>query len=330
MAFTQNATAHKVTAADNGQRLDRWLKRICSGVPFVGLQKAIRTGAVRINGRKAQPDTRLQTGDVVLLPYFTPTEKPGATYTPSAAELKALKAMIVFEDKQLLVFNKPQGLASQAGGGVVKSLDRMLAAAYGAERAPKLVHRLDKETSGVMVCAKNRTTAAALGAQWAGRDVTKAYVLLVQAEALPPKGEFTEPLLKVGPISKVAPNGESSPTSWAHTSWVNLGRVGEGLYAVLAYPRTGRMNQIRAHFAHHNAPLVGDDKYGPFAQNKAVGKTLGTGLALHAWRVKLLHPFTNAPLVLEAPLPYHLGALLTAQPSVLEAAAQAWQRWSQE
>lgn len=325
MALNPNASTRKVAATDNGQRLDRWLKRICAGVPFVGLQKAIRTGTIRINGRKAQPDTRLQTGDIVQLPQFTPSEKQGPAYTPSAAELKELRAMIVHEDKQLLVFNKPQGLAAQAGGGVVKSLDRLLVAAYGTERAPKLVHRLDKETSGLMVCAKNRTTAAALSAQWAGRDVTKAYLLVVQSDTLAAKGEFKEPLLKVGPVSKVDAKGDS-----AHTSWVRLGQVGEGLIAVLAYPRTGRMNQIRAHFAHHNAPLVGDDKYGPFAQNKALGKTLGTGLALHAWRVKLTHPFSNESMVLEAPLPYHMGALLTAQPSVLELAEQAWQRWAQE
>lgn len=322
---TGKINTHRVGKADDGQRLDRLLKRICPTVPFIGLQKAIRTGAVRINGRKAAPDARVQAGDEVLLPLMEPATEKSLPYTASAADLKQLKAMIVFEDKQLLVLNKPQGLASQAGGGITKSLDRVLVAAYGVARAPKLVHRLDKETSGLMVCAKNRTTAAALGAQWAGRDVAKAYIALVQSKDLPAKGEFKEPLLKVGPISRVADNGDK-----AHTSWVRLAEIEDTIWAVLVYPRTGRMNQIRAHFAHHNAALVGDDKYGPFAENKAVAKRLGTGLALHAWRVRIAHPFTGAPMMLEAPLPYHLHTLLTHTPNALELAAQAWQVWAKE
>jgi 23S rRNA pseudouridine955/2504/2580 synthase len=299
-------------------------------VPFIGLQKAIRTGVVKVNGRKVAPDYRLQGKDVVTLPPLaaamtTQAAAAKPTFKASATDLAQLKAMVVHQDNQVLILNKPQGLPSQAGGGIVKSLDRLLAAAYGPEKTPKLVHRLDKETSGIMVCAKNRTTAAALGAQWAGRGVVKAYMALVLAPSLPARGDCKEPLTKVGPLAKVQPGGDS-----AHTSWVRLAEVKSGVWAVLAYPRTGRMNQIRAHFAHHAMPLVGDDKYGPFAQTKPMGQALGTGLALHAWQVQFVHPLTAQVQTFMAPLPKPMQTLMPEGSRALELAAQAWQRWAQE
>ncbi len=308
--------------SDAGQRLDRYLKRVCKGVPFVGLQKAIRTGVVTVNGRRAQPDARLEARDVVKLPSWDQPESPqGKAFVPTKADLAALKAAVVFDDAQLVAFNKPQGLAAQAGGGQVKSLDRLLVAAYGADRTPKLVHRLDKETTGLILCAKNRTNAAALSAQWAERSVHKGYLALVLATALPLRGAMNDPLAKVGPRAVVAPTGDA-----AHTTWVWLGEVAAGIQAVLAWPHTGRMNQIRAHFAHHGWPLVGDDKYGDFAQTKSAGKALGTGLALHAWRLSLRHPASGEALMLEAPLPAGWRQVQATYPALLASADEAWQR----
>ena len=315
-----------ISASDDGQRLDRWLKRICPTVPFIGLQKAIRTGSVRVNGRKAKMDTRLQSGDAVQLP---PSPSSSTEDKPAFIATQADRAMllnaVVYEDQQILVFNKPQGLPSQAGGGQVKSLDRLLTAVYGQQKTPKLVHRLDRETSGLIVCAKNRTTAAALGELWAGRAVTKAYLALVMAPNLPSGGDFREAIAKAGPQAVIDKHGDT-----AHTRWVNLGQVGPNLFAVLAWPKTGRMNQIRVHFAHHGWPLAGDDKYGLHLNPKALGKQLKTGLALHAWKLALPHPATDKILMLEAPLPTALDALLTTQPSTLAAAHTAWQRWLSE
>lgn len=316
-------TTYTIAPTDAGQRLDRYLKRVCPGVPFVGLQKAIRTGLVRVNGRKAPMDLRLQARDVVALPpSFGAPAIATAAYVPTKAEAAALRQAVVYDDAQLLVLNKPQGLAAQAGGGVVKSLDRLLAALYGADRAPKLVHRLDRETSGLIVCGKTRTAAAALSAQWAGREVRKGYLALVLAQRLPPKGSMREPLAKRGPLAVVGPQGDP-----AHTVWVRLGAVEPGVWLVLASPLTGRMNQLRAHFAHHGWPLVGDDKYGDFALTKPAGKRLGTGLALHAWQLQLTHPVSGRALALQAPLPAVWEELLTTRENLLEPATTAWQNW---
>jgi 23S rRNA pseudouridine955/2504/2580 synthase len=316
-------TTYTIPPTDAGQRLDRYLKRVCHGVPFVGLQKAIRTGLVRVNGRKAPMDLRLQARDVVTLPpSFGNPATTASAYMPTKAEVAALRQAVVYDDAQLLVLNKPQGLAAQAGGGVVKSLDRLLAAAYGADRAPKLVHRLDRETSGLIVCGKTRTAAAALSAQWAERDVRKGYLALLLAEQLPAKGSMREPLAKRGPLAVVSPQGDP-----AHTVWVRIGLVEPGVWLVLASPLTGRMNQLRAHFAHHGWPLVGDDKYGDFARTKPTGKRLGTGLALHAWQLQLAHPATGQPLALQAPVPAAWQSLLTGQANLLEPATRAWQNW---
>ena len=188
MSAPRTPSSKTIGPADAGQRLDRYLKRICTGVPFVGLQKAIRTGLVRVNGRKVPMDLRLEARDVVVLPpSILAHENTTLSYSPTKAELAQIKATIVHEDTQVLALNKPQGLPAQAGGGQVKSLDRLLAALYGVGRAPKLVHRLDRETTGLILCAKNRTTAAALSEQWASRAVAKGYLALVLAETYPTK-----------------------------------------------------------------------------------------------------------------------------------------------
>ncbi len=322
MSNKPNSAPHTIGPTDAGQRLDRYLKRVCTNIPFVGLQKAIRMGTVKVNGRKAPPDFRLQVRDVVTLPPSLGHAVPQQTsYTPSKAELAALQKCVVHEDAQLLAFNKPQGLPAQAGGGQVKSLDRLLAAQYGTAHAPKLVHRLDKETTGLILSAKNRTTAAQLSAQWASRSVLKGYLALVLAKKLPAQGALTESIGKRGPVAVIdEQNGDA-----ATTRYINLGEVQTGVWAVLALPYTGRMNQIRVHFAHHGWPLVGDDKYGDFAHTKPMGKQLGTGLALHAWCLQLAHPQTGVELVLTAPLPAAWQPILTSNPELLARATTAWQ-----
>ncbi len=313
-----------VPPADDGQRLDRWLKRVCVGVPFVAIQKALRTGRVRVDGARVAADVRLKAGSRVEMPDdFLRAVAPDAVFALKDADRDALASWVIYEDRQLLVLNKPQGLPAQAGGGQVRSLDRILAAVFGAERAPKLTHRLDRETTGVIVAAKNRSTAAAVTQAFADRAMRKVYIAFVVADALPAQGQMREPLAKVGPLAKVVPANDPRGDS-AHTVWVRLGEVRPGIYAVLVSPLTGRMNQIRAHFFHHGWPLVGDDKYG-FQTAKPWGKTLGTGLALHAWRLAMDHPLTHAPLLLEAPLPAPWAAAWGPNlPTAMDAAARAW------
>lgn len=308
-AATAPLGERKVDETDAGQRLDRWLKGVFADVPYIGLQKLIRTGKVRINGTKAKADARLAGGDVVTYPadFGARGEKRGgggAAYQASSADIQMLEDCTVFEDDAMLVLNKPAGLPAQAGGGQVRSLDRILESVYG-ERAPKLVHRLDRETTGLIVCAKNRTMAAALTAQFAARETEKTYLSVVVGTLPGKSGEIEANIAKVGPFAKVDKNGD-----YAHTSWRWLASDGD-LHLLACVPHTGRMNQLRVHMAHMGLPMLGDDKYGN-AHVKDAGKSLhetgGIPLYLHAWKLVMAHPKTGERVALEAPLPEHVAA----------------------
>ncbi len=301
----------KITESEDGQRLDRWLKGMFADVPYIGLQKLIRTGKVRINGTKAKADARLATADVVTYPadfgeqdVVRGKAREGVAYQASSEDMAMLDECTVYEDDAMLVLNKPAGLPAQAGGGQVRSLDRIFDSVYG-EKAPKLVHRLDRETTGLIVCAKNRTMAAALTAQFAARETEKTYLSVVVGKLPGKSGEITANIAKVGPFAKVDKKGDV-----AHTSWRWLASDGD-LHLLACVPHTGRMNQLRVHLEHIGLPMVGDDKYGN-AQVKEVGKTLHASgkipLYLHAWKLVIAHPKTGEALHLEAPLPEHVAA----------------------
>lgn len=300
-----------VADRDVGQRVDRLLKALFAKVPYVALQKLIRQGRVRINGVKCRPDARVALGDRVSFPPDVAREgmregKVGGAFQASEADVRMIEKATVFEDRWVLVLNKPAGLPAQAGGGQVRSLDRILAAVYGEEKAPKLVHRLDRETTGLMVCAKNRSTAAALAEQFSGREVQKVYVALVTGVVKGDKGRIEKPIKKVGALARVAPDGDR-----AVTTWKVLRRIAPTLTLLECTPHTGRMNQLRVHFADAGHPIVGDDKY-EFARAKAAAKALGAKglpLYLHAWKLGIRHPQTGESLSFEAPWPEHFAAL---------------------
>lgn len=297
-----------VAETDAGQRLDRWLKAVFADVPYIGLQKLIRQGKVRINDVKAKADARLAAGDKVTYPtdFGARGQKrtaKGAAYHASGADMAMLEQCTVFEDEAMLVLNKPAGLPAQAGGGQVRSLDRILESVYG-EKAPKLVHRLDRETTGLIVCAKNRAMAAALTAQFAARETEKTYLSVVVGKLPDTSGQINANIAKVGPFAKVDKKGDT-----AHTSWQWLASNGD-LHLLTCVPHTGRMNQLRVHLAHIGLPMLGDDKYGN-ASVKAAGKMVHGGgnipLYLHAWKLVIAHPKTGKALHLEAPLPEHVA-----------------------
>lgn len=300
-----------VPESDAGQRLDRWLKKALPEVPYIGIQKLIRQGRVRVNGEKVAATARLEAASVVSFPGDMrqggghTRQELAAAYQVRDADAEMVSASTVFEDKWVLVLNKPAGLPAQAGGGQVRSLDRILSGLYGAEKAPKLVHRLDRETTGLIVCAKNRTTAAAMAAQFAGRDVRKEYLAVVVGKLPAKAGEVNAPIAKVGPYARVDMKGDS-----AHTTWRWLGSVDGNVHLLACVPHTGRMNQLRVHMAYIGLPMLGDDKYGGEAV-KAAGRGLyGTARAplhLHAWKLQIAHPHNGEALHLEAPLPAHMA-----------------------
>jgi len=311
MPAPSQTTLHKqrVAPQDAGQRLDRWLKNTFPEVPYVALQKMLRQGKVRVNGSKITPAYRLEEDDVVALPLAAaPLPRGGpapAAYSPTSADRDMIKKCTVFEDKWILAINKPQGLPSQAGGtGNTRSLDRIVAPF-------KLVHRLDKETTGLLVIAKNRTTAAALSAQFSGRSMQKTYIAAIVGPLAAQKGEIKAPILKSGAFAKIDEKGDPARTTWRRLA--TLKTQGElDIHLVECTPHTGRMNQLRVHFAHLGTPILGDDKYGNNAL-KNLGKTLHpTGkipLYLHAKTLVFRHPQTEGILELHAPLPPHVATL---------------------
>lgn len=282
-----------IPASADGQRLDRYLKKALPQVPYVAIQKMLRTGRIRLDGKRAKADARLTAGQVLEVPTDnTPKPQGEGVYQLSNADKTLLKSITLFEDEHILVLNKPAGLAAQAGSGISKSLDRMLAAMYGASNAPKITHRLDKETTGLIVFAKTRAAAQHVTTQFAEHEVEKHYLALLEGQGMEKAGHIRAPLAKVshahGSRSVVDEKGDA-----AHTSY-KVVAMSAGCTLVDAMPHTGRMNQLRAHFAHVGHPVFGDGKYG--AAERAP-------LHLHAWKLALTHPATGKRMGFEAPLP---------------------------
>jgi 23S rRNA pseudouridine955/2504/2580 synthase len=306
------AEIHTVPAAAGGQRLDRYLKHLLPALPYVAVQKWLRTGQVRVNGKRAKGEVRLAGGDEIRLPPAA-AQKKGRTagegaYQATAADRALVAGAKIFEDDAVLVLNKPAGLPAQAGGGYSRSLDRILAAIYGAGAAPKLAHRLDRETTGVMVLGKTRAAAAALGEAFRGREVRKEYLALVTGVLPGEKGEIDLALKRAGARVVAGDDGDA-----ARTRWRLLASVNERLHLLLAEPLTGRMNQLRAHLAAVGLPIIGDGKYGGPAAREAGRELHATGpvpLYLHAWRLGLTGP-DGVAYVWVAPLPPHFERLTT-------------------
>lgn len=300
-----------VPVAADGQRLDRWLKKACPDMPYVAVQKLLRTGKIRVDGKKAKGEMRLGTGMVVEIQdagqRLQVSEGGQGAYQVTKADKAMLVGAVVFEDEALLVVNKPAGLAAQAGSGVSRSLDRLVAGVW-PDSPPKLTHRLDKDTTGLIVLAKTRAAAQAVTASFARREVAKVYLALLVGKLPKAVGDIHAPLAKVahahGSHAVVREDGDA-----AHTSW-KVVREWDGLTLVEATPHTGRMNQLRVHFAHMGCPLVGDGKYGG-EDSVLAAKGLGFGntLYLHAWKLGLPHPVTGVRLELVAELPEHFKTL---------------------
>ena len=289
---------------DDGQRLDRWLKKHLSKVPFALLQKMVRTGQVRINGKRAKTDARVQAGDIVRIPPVDTKTGP-STFKPHNDDEKTLTAMTLYDDGEILVFNKPYGLPVQGGPNITRHLDGMLSAFINRKGVkPRLIHRLDRDTSGLLVCARSLKTTQALGKLFESRDIKKIYYALVSP--IPPhtSGTLKGGIIKGTGARKEAvvidnQNGKDSTTDYR----VIASNAERNIAWVAFWPRTGRMHQIRVHTADIlKSPILGDEKYGglfPFLDTW----DLPHRLHLHATHLIFRHPFEDKLLKLTAPLP---------------------------
>ena len=304
----------EVKSSDAGVRLDRWFRVHFPDVGYAYLQKLLRTGQVRVDSRRVGANERLEAGAQVRVPKIVrdgkktvPTLKPPLGL--SKADRDRIERMILFEDEHVLVLNKPFGLAVQGGTGTKRHIDGMLAgmADRFGER-PRLVHRLDRDTTGVLLVAKHRDAAAKLGRIFQTRSAAKTYWALVKGVPRPPQGKIEAPLVKAsGPegdrVRKAGP-GEQAEAMHATTHYSVIDRVASKAAWVSLKPVTGRQHQLRAHMALIGYPIVGDNKYG--GDRSALAEQIEDKLHLHARRLVLPHPYTGGKIDVTAPLPEHM------------------------
>ena len=306
-----SATWQEVEDEAAGQRVDNYLTKLLKGVPKSHIYRILRSGEVRVNSRRVGPDYRLRGGDRVRLPPVR-TARPATA--PRLAPAPGFKPDVLLEDDALLAINKPAGMAVHGGSGIRHGIIESLRLQRPRERFLELAHRLDRETSGVLLLAKRRAALLALHRQLREGTAQKFYHVLVKGDWHDDKRNVKLPLQKYVLASgerRVAVNQGGAP---AHTVF-RLRRQWGGYSLLEAELRTGRTHQIRVHLAHLGFPVAGDDKYGDFALNKQLTRRGLRRMFLHAFKLVIAHPRTGAALTLEAPLPDELRSFL----SVLDA-----------
>jgi 23S rRNA pseudouridine955/2504/2580 synthase len=296
-----------------GQRLDNFLLRELKGVPKTHIYRVIRAGEVRVNKGRAQADTRLELGDEVRVPPVRLPEKA------ESAPVPAREFPVVYEDDHLVAVNKPAGVAVHGGSGVSFGVIEQLRRARPQAKFLELVHRLDKETSGLLLIAKKRSALVALQDQFRDRETGKTYAALVIGNWAANKKVIDVPLLKfVGSDGerwvRAVENSNDRQAEQAKRS-ISLVRVAQvfAAYSLLDVTiKTGRTHQIRVHLAHAGHPIVGDPKYGDFEANRALarGEFKFDRMFLHAKRLQFTHPASGEEIELLAPLPPECEALL--------------------
>lgn len=294
----------QVGAGSAGQRIDNFLMRHCKGVPKSHLYKAIRSGQVRVNKGRISSEYRLQEGDEVRIPPLRMADPSSKPAVPSA------EFPIIYEDDAIIVINKPAGVAVHGGSGVSFGVIEQLRAARPQCQFLELAHRLDKETSGLLIIAKKRSALVVLHDMMRQSSGHKYYLALVVGEWKAKRQEIKLPLYKY-----LTPDGErrvrvdKQQGKYAHTI-VSLVSSYRGFTLLGAQLKTGRTHQIRVHLAANGFPIVGDEKYGPDEVRESMAKQGFKRMFLHAHRLSFAHPLTGEKLVLEAPLPLECQQLL--------------------
>lgn len=286
----------KIKPEDDGIRLNRWFLKEYPSLTLGRLQKLLRTKQIKVDGKKAEANTRLSAGQELRLP---PLDNEKAVKNPavvSKSDTDFIKSMVIFKDDNIIVLNKPSGLAVQGGTNTDRHIDGMLdALKFENSEKPKLVHRIDKDTSGILVLARNRRYAELLTKAFREHMLQKTYLVLAIGALKNPGGEIKISLEKVG--EKMEPSEEGKK---AVTRFKVLDTAGEKFTLLTAEPLTGRTHQIRAHMECAGCPILGDSKY--FGQTRKRFPELSSKLHLHAYKIDL-SPVYNKKLVVKAPLP---------------------------
>ena len=279
------------------QRIDNFLLRQLKGVPKSHVYRVLRSGEVRVNSGRVKPDYRLRIGDRVRLPPIRTAQKPPAA--------RPLELPIAFEDAAVLVIDKPSGVAVHGGSGVSFGVIESLRAARPQAKFLELAHRLDRDTSGLLIVAKKRSALLELHRMLREGEVQKIYLAVVKGAVAKKTFELRESLHKY-----VTAAGERRVSvradGIAAVTKVKKLKAGAEFSLLEVELLTGRTHQIRVHLAHAGYPIVGDEKYGDFALNRRLKQRL----LLHAARLSFRHPVTGAPVTLESPLPAEVKAFV--------------------
>ena len=319
-----------VTVADGeqDQRFDRWFKRRFPHIPQGRVEKMCRKGDVRVDGKKVKTSTRVEAGQIVRVPPLPDTEAPApeARTRISDADAKMIRGCVIYKDDHVIAINKPAGLPTQGGTGVTRHVDGLAEALqFDYDEKPRLVHRLDKDTSGVLLLARTRLAAKALTASMRHKETRKIYWALTAGVPTPYLGQIRFGLVKAGGHGKsgegekmvaVHPRDlDKTPgAKRAHTFYATLYRVGARASWVALEPITGRTHQLRVHMAEIGHPIIGDGKYGGSGQENLgdgwgaqLGGMISKKLHLHARMMRFEHPETQKPITVTAELPDHMA-----------------------
>lgn len=309
----------EVSKVEDGTRLLRWFLRRYPGMPQREFYKLCRGGQIRVNSSRVHGQEILKAGDAIRIPptlssYEQKTKKQESGALFSLADLETLRKCIIHDDEDIVVFNKPAGLAVQGGTGIRKSVDKMAAALFPYDKI-SLVHRLDKETSGVLVVAKNQKAAQILSEEFQTKKARKEYLALLNGTVKPLRGVIDNYMVKgqVFDSPERINDGTGQRPQRAITEYEVLTQAGGHLSWVLFAPRTGRTHQLRIHSALSlHAPIVGDDLYGT---EKKLDSTLKSvistnNLFLFAYKISLQHPKTGKIVTFKAEVPSFMKTVL--------------------
>ncbi len=307
----------EVTSSEDGMRLDRWFRARFPGVGHGALQKLLRTGQVRLDGGRAKANARVAAGQLIRVPPLddqTAHRKQRRQSTVSAADRDLIRSLVLHRDEHVIVLNKPAGLATQGGSKTDRHIDGMLdGLIFDGDERPRLVHRLDRDTSGALLLARTRKVAAALAKSFQSRETEKTYWALVAGVPRPEQGRIDLAIVKAGKEGdqRMKPaRPRDADAQKAVTVFATVDHAGRRFSWLALSPLTGRTHQLRVHMEAIGHPVVGDGKYRgepePGGTDHEGWEGIDDMLHLHARALRLPHPGGKGELEVRAPLPEHM------------------------